>query len=139
MGILTDDITRLCNGIVALRESRGALMDAIAHTAKDRRQAVSQMRAVFRDALSRAAKEGKAGRVPFASEIRTAVAGIKETVSDLLSGVSTDIEGARKAWLGLGPFEHKAEGGHMQAEPQQTGEKFEAHSAKARKTKKAKK
>ena len=130
MGSLTEDITRLCDGIVALRESRGTLMDAIARTAKDRRQTVSQMQSMFRHALNEAAKGGKEGRVAFASQIKTAVAGIKETVSDLLNGVSADLEGAHKAWSGIGSVEREAEG-----DPQGTEER----SAKGRKTRKARK
>ena len=135
MGSLTEDITRLCDGIVALRESRGTLMDAIARTAKDRRQTVSQMQSMFRHALNEAARGGKEGRVAFASQIKTAVAGIKETVSDLLNGVSTDLEGAHKAWLGIGPAEREAEGSRQEGDQQGT----EEHSAKGRKTRKARK
>jgi predicted nucleic acid-binding Zn ribbon protein len=112
------------------RQAASVLMDAIARTGKGRRQAVSQMQAVFRDALSQAAKEGKAGRVAFASQIKMAVAGIKETVSDLLNGVSADLEGAHKAWSGNGPAAREAEGDRQGTEEP---------SAKDRKTRKARK
>jgi len=100
MGTLTDDITRLCGEIVALRESREELLNALARASKDRGREVAHMLAGFRDALARVAKEGKANRVVFASNIRNAVTRLVKWVSDLRRGLAADIEGARKAWFG---------------------------------------
>ena len=50
MGSLTQDITRLCGDITALRDSRQALMGHVARQTLEMKGAVAGMRAGFRKA-----------------------------------------------------------------------------------------
>ena len=102
MGVLTEDLTRLRNEILALRSSRQRETD-------DRRVDVSRMLADSSKALSAVARATKADRLACISDLRG-------TVADILSGVRTDLGGARQAWLGLTTPSHRA------------GEKFESQT-----------
>jgi len=101
MGILTSDMTRLCDEISALRGAREALMKDLAHGAKDLKDAVSGMKAGFCNAHAEMARKTKAERVAFVSSL-------KKTVSGMRKGSTADIAGARRAWFGPPPAERKA-------------------------------
>ena len=93
MGFLADDMTRLCNEIVHLRGARGALVKTLAHGADDRRQAMDEARSGFRGAFTEMTRKAKA-------DCFACVSGIKRHVAGLRSGMASDLEGARKAWVG---------------------------------------
>ena len=94
MGVLTNDITRLRNEILALRSARQREIG-------DRRADVSQMLADFSKALSAVARRAKADRLGFISDL-------KRTVTDFLSEVRADLRGMRQAWLALGATSPRA-------------------------------
>jgi len=62
---------------------------------EERRADVSRMLADFSKDLGRVARRTKADRLGSISVLRN-------TVSDILTGVRTDLSGVRKAWLALG-------------------------------------
>jgi hypothetical protein len=86
MGRLTEEMTRLCGEIVALRGNRRTFVkDLTKHTAA--------MRAGFRRSHQEMARKSKAER-------RAAVAHLKKTVGAMRHAFAADLEGARKAWAG---------------------------------------
>ena len=95
MGVLTEDLTRLRNEVLALRSVRQGLMHDLEQETEDRRADVSRMLADFSKDLGRVARRTKADRLGSISALRS-------TVSDILTGVRTDLSGVRKAWLALG-------------------------------------
>lgn len=101
MGMLTDDMTRLCGEISALRGAREELMMDLAHGAKDLKDAVSGMQAGFRNARAQMARKTKAERVAFVSSL-------KKTVSGMRKGSTADIAGARRVLFGPIPAERMA-------------------------------
>jgi hypothetical protein len=86
MGRLTDEMTRLCGEIVALRGTRKGFV-------KDLTNNVSAMKANFRRAHNEMAKQTKAER-------RAALAHLKKTVGDMRHAFAADLDGARRAWAG---------------------------------------
>jgi hypothetical protein len=103
MGMLTEDMTRLRNEILALRSSRQGLIHDLVRETKNRRADVSSMLANTSEALSAVAKATKADRLG-------SIADLKSAVADILSGVSTDLCGIRQAWLASGTPAHRAGG-----------------------------
>ena len=101
MGMLTEDMTRLRNEILALRSSRQGLIQDLVRETKDRRADVSRMLASTSEALSAVARATKADRLG-------SIADLKSAVADILSGVSTDLCGIRQAWLASGTSSHRA-------------------------------
>ena len=101
MGMLTEDMTRLRNEILALRSSRQGLIHDLARETKNRRADVSSMLADTSDALSAVAKATRADRLG-------SIADLKSAVADILSGVSTDLCGIRQAWLASSTPSHRA-------------------------------
>jgi len=85
MGILTGDMTRLCDEISALRGAREAFIKDLARGAKE-------MQAGFRNARREMARKTKAERLAF-------VSGLKKKVSGMRKEFAADIAGARQAWL----------------------------------------
>ncbi len=86
MGNLTNDMTRLCGEIVALRGARHAFVKDLAHE-------VASMKAGFRRAHRHMAKQTKAERQADCSHLKHTVAGMRQAFA-------ADIEGARRAWCG---------------------------------------
>jgi hypothetical protein len=103
MGMLTEDMTRLRNEILALRSSRQGLIHDLVRETKNRRADVSSMLANTSEALSAVAKATKADRLGSIGDLKSAVA-------DILSGVSTDLCGIRQVWLASGTPSHRAGG-----------------------------
>jgi len=95
MGVLTHDLTRLRSEILALRSARQGLIHDLERETGDRRADVSQMLANFSKTFGAVARRTKADRLGSISDL-------KRTVSDLLTGVRTDLSGIRQTWLGLG-------------------------------------
>lgn len=100
MGMLSEDMTRLRNEILALRSSRQGLIHDLVRETKNRRADVSSMLADTSEALSAVAKATKADRLG-------SIADLKSAVADILSGVSTDLCGIRQAWLASSTPSHR--------------------------------
>jgi len=94
MGVLTNDLTRLRNEVLALRSARQGLMHDLQQETEGRRDDVSRMLANFSKDLSAVARRTKADRLG-------SISVLKRTVSDILTGVRTDLSGVRQAWLAL--------------------------------------
>jgi hypothetical protein len=86
MGRLTEEMTRLCGEIVALRGARKGFVKDLTHN-------VATMKANFRRAHNEMARKTKAER-------RAAMAHLKKTVGDMRHAFATDLDGARRAWAG---------------------------------------
>jgi hypothetical protein len=86
MGRLTDEMTRLCGEIVALRGARKGFIKTL-------NQNVTAMRANFRRAHNEMAHKTK-------TERRAAIAHLKKSVGAMRHAFADDLEGARKAWAG---------------------------------------
>jgi hypothetical protein len=93
MGNLTDDMTRLRGEVDALRSDRGALMQELARGAKDLASTVSAMKADFAAAHATMARKTGKARASY-------VAKIKRQVGRMRKETSSDLVGARRAWLG---------------------------------------
>jgi uncharacterized membrane protein len=86
MGMLTEDMTRLNEEIQALRGDRRAFLMQLSDDNRDRKR------------VARATRADRLG----------SIADIKSSVADFLSEVSTDLCGARQAWLALGTSSPRA-------------------------------
>lgn len=86
MGRLTEEMTRLCGEIVALRGARKGFVKDLTHN-------VATMKATFRRAHNEMARKTKAER-------RAAMAHLKKTVGDMRHAFAADLDGARRAWAG---------------------------------------
>jgi len=86
MGHLTDEMTRLCGEIVALRGARKGFV-------KDLTFNVKAMKANFHRAHQEMARKTRAER-------RAAISHLKKTVGAMRHAFAADLEGARKAWAG---------------------------------------
>ena len=86
MGRLTEEMTRLCGEIVALRGARKGFVKDLTHN-------VATMKANFRRAHNERARKTKAER-------RAAMAHLKKTVGDMRHAFAADLDGARRAWAG---------------------------------------
>jgi hypothetical protein len=94
MGVLTEDLSRLRNEILALRSARQGLAQALERETQMRRADVSQTLANFCKSFAARARRMKADRLGSLSDL-------KRTVNDLRTEVRTDLGGIRQAWLGL--------------------------------------
>jgi len=93
MGNLTDDMTRLRGEVDAMRSDRGALMQELAHGAKDLASSVSAMQSGFAAAHATMAKKTGKARASYVSRIKRQVGRMrKETAADLA--------GAHQVWFG---------------------------------------
>jgi len=101
MGVLTDDLTRLRNEVLAWQSARQGLIHDLEQETEDRRADVSRMLAGFSKNFGAVARRTKADRLGSISDL-------KRTVTDLLTGVRTDLSGARHAWLALGASSPRA-------------------------------
>ena len=86
MGRLTEDMTRLCGEIVALRGARQGFV-------KDLTRNVAHMQTNFRRARQEMARKTRAER-------RAAINHLKKTVAGLRQEFAADLQGARRAWAG---------------------------------------
>ena len=101
MGVLTDDLTRLRNEILALRSARQGLIHDLERETEERRADVSRMLANFSKGFGAVAKRTKADRLGSISDL-------KRAVTNVLTGVRTDLGGIRQAWLALGTPSRRA-------------------------------
>lgn len=127
MGVLTEDLTRLRNEVLALRSARQGLIHDLERETEDRRAGVSRMLAGFSKNFGAVARRTKADRLGSISDL-------KRTVTDLLTEVRTDLGGVRQAWLAPGTpsrravekLENRARRearAHAQGRPSETGSK----------------
>lgn len=97
---LTNDMTRLCGEIAALRSSRADLMSNLAEGREEMQVAVSQMVAGFGEARSEMAKQTKAELTGFVVRVKEEVAELREQVAQKQNEIREDIAGAHHAWHG---------------------------------------
>lgn len=116
MGVLTHDLSRLRNEILALRSARQGLIHDLERETGDRRAEVSQMLANFSKGFGAVARRTKADRLGAMSEL-------KRMVGDVLTGVRTDLSGVREAWLTLGAPARCEAGANAEGRPSGTGGK----------------
>ena len=93
--MMTNDITRLCGEIVAMRNGRNALMDGLVGDHKDRNQSVFQFCAHARSARAEMAKRTKTERLTFLHNLKRAVNAQRREMR-------RDLAGAHRAWAGAG-------------------------------------
>lgn len=103
MGVLTNDVTRLCTEISGLRGGRKALINDLMRVTKDRRSAVAAMQAGFRRSHTEMARRTRASRRAFISSLEPLVTAIRQRVADLRTEFAKDIAGAHRAWFGPTP------------------------------------
>jgi len=96
MNSLTNDITRLCGEMTALRDGRATLIHNLAQGRSDRRHAVSAMQEDLRNALAETAAKTHA-------ELHEFISVVKQKVTDLREAFQKDLAGARQAWAGSAP------------------------------------
>ena len=91
--MLTEDMTRLCGEILAMRGMRGDLMRELQRGAKCRQQSTADLCAHIGAARVAMAKQTKNERVAFLN-------GLKRSVGAHQREVRNDLAGARRAWAG---------------------------------------
>ena len=93
MGNLTDDMTRLCEEVGALRSARGALMRDLARGTNELAISVLAMRADFGAAHAAMAERTR-------KELADYVSGNRKRVARMRKTTAADLAGARRAWTG---------------------------------------
>jgi hypothetical protein len=91
--MLTDDMTRLCDEILAMRKTRGSMMTELQHGAKGLRHSVTKLCAHFGRVRTTMAKRTKNERVAFLNDLKRSVNGQRRDMR-------SDLAGARRAWAG---------------------------------------
>ena len=99
---LSNDMTRLCGEIAALRDRRGSLMSHLAETRAEMQAAVRQMVDGFGEARLEMAKETKAELGGFVARVKDAVTELRQNVARLQDEFRDDLAGAHRAWHGAG-------------------------------------
>ena len=92
MGSLSEGTTRLCHEINALRRGRETFMKDLARETRNRRVAVSEMRANFAFVRAAMARKAKA-------ELSTFVSRLKCGAGERRQEMKADLAGARRAWM----------------------------------------
>ena len=91
--MMTDDMTRLCTEIVAMRRRRGQLLDDLAAGSSRLQHSVSDLCRHFGSERAAMARETKTDRSTFLHNL-------KNTVNQHLRETRSDLAGARRAWSG---------------------------------------
>lgn len=91
--MLTDDMTRLCAEIVALRNNRDDLMNHLAHESRDRSQSVAGLCAQFTSMRAAMARRTKNERISFLNNLKRMAAAERRALQ-------SDLTGVRRAWTG---------------------------------------
>jgi len=91
--MLTEDMTRLCDEIVAMRKMRGNMMTDLQHGAKGLKHSVTKLCAHFGRVRATMAKRTKHERLTFLNNL-------KSTVGAQRREMRNDLAGARRAWAG---------------------------------------
>jgi hypothetical protein len=93
--MLTEDMTRLCGEINAMRRMRGTMMTELQHGAKGLKQSVAELCAHFGRARTTMAKRTKNERAGFLNNLKRSVGAHRRDTRN-------DLAGARRAWAGKG-------------------------------------
>ncbi len=99
---LSNDMTRLCGGIAALRDSRANFMSHLAHTRAEMQAAISRLLGGFAEARSGMAQQTKAELGGFVGRVKDAVTGLRQNAAQLQDDFRDDLAGAHRAWHGSG-------------------------------------
>ena len=91
--MLTEDMTRLCGEILAMRGTRDSLIKEMQCDAKGRKRAVVELCAHYGRARTTMAKRTKNERVAFLNDL-------KRSVGAQRRAMSSDLAGARRVWSG---------------------------------------
>jgi hypothetical protein len=91
--MLTDDMTRLCDEILAMRKMRSTMMSDLRHGAKGLKHSVTKLCAHFGRARVTMAKRTKNERVAFLNNLKRSVGAQRHDMRN-------DLAGARRAWAG---------------------------------------
>jgi hypothetical protein len=91
--MLTDDMTRLCGEILAMRGTRHGLMNELQRDGKGRKRAVVELCAHFGRARTTMAKRTKNERVAFLNDLKRSVGAQRRDMRN-------DLAGARRVWAG---------------------------------------
>jgi hypothetical protein len=91
--MLTDDMTRLCGEILALRNNRDDLMNHLARESRDRSQSVAELCGQLASMRAAMARRTKGERISFLHNLN-------RTVASARSAVQSDLAGVRRVWAG---------------------------------------
>lgn len=91
--MLTEDMTRLCGEILAMRGTRDTLVNELQREAKGRKRAVVKLCAHFGRVRTTMAKRTKNERVAFLNDL-------KRSVGAQRLNTRNDLAGARRVWAG---------------------------------------
>jgi len=91
--MLTEDMTRLCDEIVAMRKMRSSMMTELQHGAKGLKHSVTKLCAHFGRVRATMAKRSKNERLTFLNNLKRTVGGQRRDIRN-------DLAGARRAWAG---------------------------------------
>ena len=93
--MLTDDMTRLCGEILAMRRMRGTLMNQLQRDTKERKHAVAEFCVHLGSSRTAMAKRTKIERVAFLNHLKRSIGAQRRELRNYLAG-------ARRAWAGEG-------------------------------------
>jgi len=91
--MLTEDMTRLCDEILAMRKMRGNMMNELQHGALGLKHSVTKLCAHFGRVRATMAKRTKHERLTFLHNLQHSVGSQRREMRD-------DLAGARRAWAG---------------------------------------
>ena len=91
--MLTDEMTHLCDEILAMRKARGAMNVELQHGAKGLKHNVTKLCAHFGRVRTAMAKRTKNERLTFLNNLKRSVGAQGRDMRD-------DLAGARRAWAG---------------------------------------
>jgi 16S rRNA G1207 methylase RsmC len=91
--MMTDDMVRLHDEILAMRKGRGTLMNDLQKETKSREKAVAHLCSHFGHLRAKMAKHAKQTRLTFLDNLKRSVGALRKETTD-------DLAGARKAWAG---------------------------------------
>ncbi len=96
---MTNEVGRLCDEIVALRENRVAMLHALASDTAAMQDAVSGMLADFGSTRADRAHQTQTTIGKSLGEVRSSVEGLKQQIGSFRQEFQSDLQGARRAWL----------------------------------------
>ncbi len=97
---LTNDTSRLCGEIAALRASRSLLLGSLTESRAQMQAAVHQMLQGFGAARSEIAAQTTADLGAVVARVKEAVTGLRQSVAGMQEEFREDLAGARRAWDG---------------------------------------
>jgi uncharacterized protein YceH (UPF0502 family) len=89
--MITDDMVRLHDEILAMRKGRGTLINSLQKETKSREKAVKHLCSHFGHVRAKMAKHTKQVRLTFLNNLKSSVGALRQEMAD-------DLAGARKAW-----------------------------------------